>query len=100
MASAIPGDFGNPRPSQELKRGIGGYPETAEQALLRVVAVGCSVLEEHHRAGIERERECTNQRGQKKHDIQISRSDPDASHLVVRRCKCDAPITDMAESVA
>ena len=29
-----------------------------------------------------------------------SRSDPDASHLVVRRGICDAPIEDMAESVA
>ena len=28
------------------------------------------------------------------------RSDPDASHLVVRRGKCDAPIADIAESVA
>jgi len=30
--------------------------------------VGCSVFEEHHRAGIERERECTNQREGQKYD--------------------------------
>ena len=62
-------------------------------------SVGCSVSEEHHRAGIERERECTNQRGEQKYDIQI-RSNLDASHLVVRRGICVAPIADVAESVA
>ena len=33
--------------------------------------VGCSVFEEHHRAGIERERECTNQREGQKYDSHI-----------------------------
>jgi len=33
-----------------------------------VWGVGCSVFEEHHRAGIERERECTNQREGQKYD--------------------------------
>ena len=31
-------------------------------------SVGCSVFEEHRRAGIERERECTNQRERQKYD--------------------------------
>ena len=35
---------------------------------LRLLAVGCSVFEEHHRAGIERERERTNQREGQKYD--------------------------------
>jgi hypothetical protein len=38
----------------------------SEYMRIRKHAVGCSVFEEHHRAGIERERECTNKReGQK-----------------------------------
>lgn len=53
-------------------------------------SVGCSVFEEHHRAGIERERECTNQREGQKYD----------SHMLARRGICDTRTVDVAESVA